>query len=121
MQIESIEWLDTEEKEAILRIVNDKGSFICFSQLCPYDIGDRITVPLECLDEDEIMVCETEEYGIEKMTGAFDYKLQGRMKDVKNGVVEVCGFDLHIEEEKIPKDVTDGMYISFVTSRIDVW
>ena len=38
---------------------------MCFS--CPYNIGDVLTEPLECLDTDYIVLCETKENSIEKV------------------------------------------------------
>ena len=58
---------------------------------------------------------------IEKMEGEFKYKLRGELKDMQNGIVEVKGFNLHIDEDKIPKDMSNGMCIQFEVSRIDIW
>lgn len=55
------------------------------------------------------------------MEGTFKYRLKGRLKDIQKGIFEVYGFDLHIDEEKIPGDIKNGMCIQFVTSRIDIW
>lgn len=121
MYIEKIEWLDKEAKEAILKIVNGSKSLMCFSCPCFYKSGDVLINPLECLDTDDILLCETEENTIEKMEGVFKYKLKGKLKDIQKGIVEVYGFDVHIDEEKIPSDITNGMHIQFVTSRIDIW
>lgn len=121
MYIEGIEWLDKEEKEAILKVVSGKECLMCFSCPCSYNIGNVLTDPLECLDTDTIVVCATQENSIEKMEGIFKYRLKGKLKDIQYGIVEVCGFDLHIDEEKIPGDMANGMYVQFVTSRIDIW
>lgn len=121
MYIEGIEWLDKEGKEAILKVVKDARSLMCFSCPCSYNIGDVLTDPLECLDADDIVLCETRENSIEKLEGVFKYKLKGKLKDIQNGIIEVYGFDIHIDEEKIPGDMANGMYVQFVASRIDIW
>ena len=118
MYIKEIEWIDKEGKEAILKVVNDTKSLMCFSCLCSYNIGDVLTEPL---DTDDIVLCETKENSIEKMEGTFKYKLKGKLKDIQNRVIEVSGFDIHIDEEKIPGDIANGMYVQFVASRIDIW
>ena len=51
----------------------------------------------------------------------FKYKLRGELKNMEKGIVEVKGFALHIDEDKIPKDVSNGMCIQFEVSRIDIW
>ena len=58
MHIEKIEWLNEEGKEAILKVVNDTKNLVCFSCPCFYNIGDVITEPLECLDTNDIVLCE---------------------------------------------------------------
>lgn len=40
---------------------------------------------------------------------------------MQKGIVEVKGFKLHIDEDKIPKDMSNGIYIQFEVSRIDIW
>ena len=66
-------------------------------------------------------MCETEDNVIEKVNGEFKYKLRGELIDMQNGIVKVKGFNLHIDEEKIPKDMSNGMCIQFEVSRIDIW
>lgn len=57
---------------------------------------------------------------IEKMEGPFEYKLQGELKDVQNGIVDVYGFMIHIDEKRIPGDIINGMFIQFIVSRLDI-
>lgn len=121
MHIEEIEWIDKEEKEAIIKVASETECLKCFSCPCSYRIGDILTEPLECLDVDEIWLCDTQENMIEKMEGTFKYKLKGKIRDLHNGIIEVRGFDLHIDEDRIPKDMINGMYIQFVVERIDIW
>lgn len=75
----------------------------------------------ECLNTDNIILCETKDNIIEKMEGKFKYKLRGELIDRQKGIVEVKGFHLHIDEDKIPKDMSNGMCIQFEASRIDIW
>lgn len=121
MHIEKIEWIDKDGKEAILKVTNNLGSLKCFSCPCNYNIGDELTDPLECLDTDNIVLGDTKEDSIEKMEDEFKYIIKGKLKDKQNGIIDVYGFELHIDEEKIPGDITNEMYIQFVVSRIDVW
>ena len=115
MRIEEINWLDIEGEEAVLKVVSDTDCLVCFSCPCSYDVGDVLTEPLECLDTDNIILCETKGNIIE-MEGEFKYKLRGELKDMQNGIVEVKGFNLHIDEDKIPKDMSNGMWIQFEVS-----
>lgn len=121
MRIEQINWLDKDSEEAILKVVSETDCLDCFSCPCSCDIGDVLTEPLECLDTDNIILCETKEKNIEKIEGEFKYRLRGKLKDMQNGIVEVKGFNLHIDEDKIPKDMSNGNCIQFEVSRIDIW
>ena len=104
-----------------LNDVSASDSLICFSCPCSYDVGAVLTEPLECLNTDNIILCETKDNIIEKIEGEFKYKLSGKLIDMQNGIVEVKGFNLHIDEDKIPKDMSNGMCIQFEVSRIDIW
>lgn len=121
MYVEKIEWLDKEGQEAILKVVDGMESLMCFSCPCSYKIGDVLSKPLECLDTDDIVLCDTNENSIQQIEGSFKCKLKGKLKDIQNGIVDVYGFHLHIDEEKIPGDMVNGMYVQFVSFRIDVW
>lgn len=121
MYIKKIEWLDKEGKEAIVEVAKGMESMICFSCPCLYNPGDVLLEPLECLDASNVVLCNTKEYDVKKMEGAFKYKLKGQVKNKKKGIIDVLGFDIHIDEEQIPVDIKDEMYIEFVTSRVDVW
>jgi hypothetical protein len=121
MVVEEIEWIDKEGKEAIIKVANETGDLRCFSCPCSYNIGDTLSEPLECLDTDCIVECDICECLIRKEDGEFKYTLRGRLADRQNGFIDVDGFRLHIDSNKIPKDIKKGMFIQFVASRIDVW
>ena len=89
MHIEEINWLDIGEEEAVLKVVSDADCLICFSCPCSYNVGDVLVEPLECLDTENIILCERTENIIEKMEGEFKYKLRGELKNMEKGIVEV--------------------------------
>lgn len=82
---------------------------------------EKLNDPLQCLDSHDIISYDKEQSKIEKVNESFEYKLAGQVINVENGIVEVYGFNLCIDKNKIPKDIVNGNYIQFVTSRIDVW
>lgn len=120
MYINEIEWLDIINKEAILHVINEGKCIRAFSCPCNYKIGDVLAEPLECIDIENVIIYDDKE-DIEKLEGTFDYILRGRLLNKDYGIFRVYGFDIHINSEKIPKDILEGEYIQFVTSRIDVW
>lgn len=121
MYIKEIEWLDEESKEAILTVVSDGHSLTCFSHPCGYNIGDVLTEPLECLDTDDVILCEKPEEDIEKLGKIFNYRIRGRIKSKDEFILEVYGFNLHLDKNKISNDINEGAYIQFLSSRIDIW
>ena len=67
MRIKEINWLDIGGEEAVLKVVSDTDCLVCFSCPCSCDVGDALGEPLECLDTDNIILCETKDNIIEKM------------------------------------------------------
>lgn len=121
MNIKKIEWLDEGNKEAILEIFNNNKTLICFSHPCHYNLNDELKEPLQCLDAYDIILCEEEQTKAERINETFEYKLTGKVTNVEDGIIEIDGFILRIDKNTIPKDIVNGDYIKFVTSRIDVW
>lgn len=121
MYVKKIEWLDKISKEAIVEVVEGTERLFCFSCPCPYKQNDLLHEPLECLDTRHITLCFTEEYDIKKLEGAFCYKLKGQIKDKNRGLIDVHNFTLHIDQQEIPNDIENGMFLEFTTSRIDLW
>lgn len=121
MYIDKLEWLDKETKEAVVKVGSGKDFLTCFSCPCSYGEGDKLTEPLECLDSDSFVVCDETADCIKKTDGVFGYQLRGTVVNREQGIVAVCGFVLQTEGEKIPKDITNGMRVQFMVSRIDVW
>lgn len=120
MNIESIKWIDQNAKEAIVTVGSSYDKILCYSYPCDYQIGDKIVEQLECLDTKAVIVCDRS-YKITKLESAFGYELQGRIIDIENGIVDVDGLIIHIDENEIPGDINTGMYIQFETSRVDIW
>lgn len=113
--------MDEKNKEAVLKIAANTESIICYSYPCTYNVGDILLEPLECLDIEKIVLYDTNRSCIEKLDESFKYKFVGMINDIKQGLISVYEFEIHIDEEKIPKDLKNGMYIQFTVPRVDVW
>ena len=94
---------------------------VCFSCPCLYKLNDMLREPLECLDAQDIVLCSTVGRDIKKLEKKFSYKLKGQVKDKNKGLIDVYGFIIHINEQGIPNDIENGMFVEFITSRIDLW
>lgn len=121
MYIKEIEWLDEENKEAVLNVVSGMHSIKCFSYPCKHKIGDILTEPLECLETKNVVLCRVPEEDIKKLEKPFKYRICGKLKCKEESILEVYGFKIHLDENMIPNDIKDGAYIQFISSRIDIW
>lgn len=121
MHRQEIKWMDKENREAILKISDNMEIPQCFSFPCRYSVGDILVEPLESLDVEDIVFHLKKENCIKEMDGIFKYKLVGVMKNIEKGIISVYGFDIHIDQEKIPVDIENGMYVECIVPRIDIW
>ena len=120
MFIKNINYLDANIKEAVVVVSEGLLELSCFSDSCSLAIGDVLNDALECLDVSNIETIE-DSYEIIKLNGPFDYLLKGKLINKMEGIVNIGGILIHIDEDEIPNDIEEGMYISFETSRIDIW
>ena len=111
MHIEEINWLDIGEEEAVLKVVSDADCLICFSCPCSYNVGDVLVEPLECLDTENIILCERTENIIEKM-------VEGRLnKNLK----EMCLVDQEFiknPDETVAKFLGEGKVLNMVRFQV---
>lgn len=121
MYVKKIDWLDEVSKEAIVEVAEGIERLVCFSCPCLYKLNDMLREPLECLDTQDIVSCSTVGSDIKKLEKKFSYKLKGQVKDKSKGLIDVYGFIIHINEQGIPNDIENGMFVEFITSRIDLW
>ena len=119
MWIKSIDWVDESAKEADVIVTDGNNSIICFSCPCNYCNGDTINEPLECLDVENIILADGS-YNIERKRN-YEHIVCGKMKDITNGIVEIGEIILHINNEKIPKDINNNDMIKFCISRVDLY
>lgn len=121
MFIQKIIWLEDSCLEAKLIVSDGFYSLLCFSCPCEYAVGDKLHRPLECLDVQDICVVKEGMYNIEKGKNPFSYLLCGKIGDINKGIVSVGEIKLHIEQNRIPKDIQFGQFVCFSTSRIDIY
>lgn len=72
MFIKTIEWLDSDNKEAELEISDGLYTLIAFCYPCSYFIGQNSLEPLECLNAHDIASAELDKYNIIKAKGKFE-------------------------------------------------
>lgn len=121
MYVKSIKWLDTICKEAEVEISDSEYNIVCFSQPCTYVKNQEINEPLECLNASNIMLADVNMYKVVKENAPYAYTIYGKLIHEK-GIVQLgSSIMLHIDSNKIPKDIEVNSYIVFCVDRIDLW
>lgn len=127
MQTIRIENLDTESHEAVIEItipvfIDGEGNFedfqvktFCHPFLFPCA---NFTVALYGFGVSNVWVEENLEKPIKTDQGYFSYRLSGRVIDVSTQHVKLGDFDFYLDVP-FPKDIEEGMFISFDVLRID--
>ena len=120
MEIEHIEFIDENAKEAIVFIKNEQIEIKCFSCPCLLEQGSIVEEPLECIDTKNVAISDNYSK-IRKKENFWGYEFQVQIINREEGLVEADGIRMHIDIDEIPNDIEVGMYIYFETSRIDIW
>jgi hypothetical protein len=107
--------------EAEVLITDGLNELVCFSQPCNLMVNQRITEPVYCFNNKNVVRAANEECHIEKQKEALAYNLVGKLADKKNNLVKVGEIMVQLEQGSIPKDILENEYISFYCQRIDIY
>ena len=123
MFVKSIHWMDKEDKEAEVIVSDGKNEILCFSHPFSGAIGDILVNPLECMDAEEIQILDDENFNIEKIdpNDYFEYKIGGKLISADKKLVLVGDLLLSLEGCDIPKDLKNNNFVTFITSRINIF
>ena len=116
MYIKNIKEYDIEANEAEIIVSDGYYEILCYAQ--PFEKKDGQFTLLGFMAKD-IRKSLNNNYLIEKdLTNYFAYKLQGKLINVKNGLVAIGEIIIRIEE-RIPNDIRENDFIEFTVLRID--
>lgn len=121
MIITGINWISESAREAELVVSDGVNSITCFSQPCPYSVGELLNDELHGFDVGNVMRSVESDDAIEKLRGPYAYFLRGMISDVSRKLVKVSGFEIILESGTIPGDIKSGDYVEFTVRRIDVY
>ena len=121
MYIQKIKWINRSILEAELVVTDGKYSVLCFAYPCEYSVGDPVRDFLECLSVTEIQTSNTKTPQIIHKDGGFQYTICGCLTDASKGIIQVGKLVLHIQANRIPKDISNGQFIQFSVQRIDLY
>lgn len=112
------------DETATITLESDTSSIEVFCHLCEYQEGDKVDNLLRVLDADvkaaylsdwpEELIKEKSQERLEK-TGQYSYAGCGKVVDFENGIIEVKGFRIALEE------VPFNGSVEFNIARLDLW
>ncbi len=116
MYVKAIEWIDIDICEASVVISDGLFDIECFSDDCSYKVGDLID-EINVLDIHDIYISETNNETIISKSG-FRYELIARYD---NNIIFIGEIKIAIDNELVPKDISNGDYIHVCVDRFDLW
>lgn len=120
-KVQNIKWISKEAQEAEVIITDGKYNICCFSQPFNGVIGDYLTEALHAYNLSEISQLEQHNTKIIKLSGTFNYLVEGKIIDKKLQLIKIGGITIDISDSYLPNDINEGDYISFECERIDLW
>ena len=117
MRILSISWMDDEKREGILTLSTGRNSFQVYCYPCSFSPGDTITIPLQSLDDQDVIRVEGKSYNIEPIGEGFENRITALVEDTKRGIVSVGEVKIELGT-KLPGDINAGEMVSFTSLRL---
>lgn len=111
IEIEKINWLSKEAKEAEICISDGDFSLFCFSQPFNYSLGDRIPLPLYTLNATNICkVAAGKGFYAERIGLDFEYKIVGCVLNKEYNQIEIGKFIIEFDVP-LPNDIHGGLFL----------
>lgn len=121
VKVNRLNWLSKEAKEAEVVLSDGDFNMICFSHPFNGEIGNILDQPLYTLNAREVFRLNHEErFSVEKIEGAFSYRLAGRVVDKDQNQIKIGEFTIELDNP-LPNDVQVGNYVYFICDRIDIY
>jgi len=122
MFIKHVDWLDRETSEAKVLISDGIIDILCFSHPFYGVTGDKLLDHIYCLDAKNIVVANSQQFYMqrEESLGYFGYSICGKLIDRKNQIVRLNNIALCLGDTHIPNDISEGSYIEFEVTRLDI-
>lgn len=119
VKVQSIEWLSTEAKEALVTISDGNHMCLAYHQPCHLGIGDLVSEPLLAMSALGAVIDNENEIGFLKMYEPFDYNITAEVVDVEAEIVKVGSILIDIEPS-LPGDTTENDRVNFNCTRLDI-
>jgi hypothetical protein len=117
MKIFNIIWMDDEMKEGILTLSHEGRFFWAYSYPCALRQGDSITLPLQSMDDQDIIRVDNRPCEIEPIGNGFENRITARVEDAKRGIVSVGQIKIELGSD-LPGDIIAGDFVSFTSLRL---
>lgn len=117
MKILDINWMDDEQKEGILTLSTGTQEFQVYCYPCKFTKGDVITLPLQSLDDQNLVRVNEHQYSIEPIGNTFENQIIARVEDSKKGIVSVGQIKIELGVN-LPGDISEGETVLFTSMRL---
>ena len=119
MYISRIDWDDITSGEGSVEVTDSKYVLTCYAFGFHHCVGDSLIGNLESLDVDNIILSDSNQFSAE-CTAGFRYQVNGILCNNRK-TVRIGDMYINIDPQKVPKDISDGDWISASIRRIDLW
>lgn len=121
MKVEKVFWISRDAEEAEVRLSDGERVCVAFCQPCEYEEGALVDGPLRAFITKAVMLSRGDQVALERISDtSFAHKCVGRVVDVQQGLVEIGGFEIELDES-IPAGASRGDLIDFECARLDLW
>ncbi|AOY76022.1 hypothetical protein [Clostridium formicaceticum] len=121
MFIKSVNWIDEESQEAEVVVSDNSFELLCFSHPFRNKLGEELIEPIYCFDVSNVVLAFEQIPYAKKNKNSYGYSIRGLFINKDDKIVLIGNIKLCLEDGKIPSDISEGEYIEFDVSRLDVY
>ena len=107
------------QDEAIVVISDGEFDIIAFAHPFNGKINDNLSVPLLCLNSENIVKVNGEKYRVITSNNEFEQYFQGKVIDKDNSIVNIGNIKIELDSN-LPQDIKNGDFITFKCNRLDI-
>ncbi|MBP3201754.1 MAG: hypothetical protein J6M39_08925 [Lachnospiraceae bacterium] len=120
MIITNINWIDQNNKEAIVTISDSRFNIVCFADNLRYKIGDKICERLNALCINDIKRISNNNHYDVKMKDTFNCKIIAKLCNNKS-ILKIGNIIIDITGCYLPNDLNDNDLVEAELSRVDLY
>lgn len=121
MRITKIEWMSKDALEARLNLYDGLFNIFAFAQPFKGKEGELSYQSMVVLNPIEIKKIEKQSYSFSNQNDFWSYQIEGRLINKAKGIVKVGNFELELDVNTIPNDISEDEFLTFYCERLDFY